>query len=443
MINIFKSFVPIHLEDHKMQASEADVLQIDENKIPSIFIPLVSPNGTRIDLFVKEGDKVAVGTLIGRRKDFYVPIFSSISGVVKGIVSKYNPLVGRASEHLEIANDFQKTRSNPLKTISFDSDSKDIIAAIKEAGIVGLGGAGFPAYFKYENSSNIDTVIINGVECEPYLSTDYKLLQFHALDVIKGSELLRLAAQADKAIIVLKKNKTALVETLKKHLVDFPHVTYILVKDIYPMGWERLLIKRVLNRTYNALPKEAHVIVNNVATAMATGQALIQGEPLTHRTITVSGNAIKQAVNIQAPIGTPLSTIVEEVGGYTTDEVVSFAGGPMTSRALSDDSYVLQASMNGYTAIKPVSYRQVPCLRCGACTAACPAGIQPIEIKLALDSNNVDRLMKLNVDRCVECGICSYVCPSFIEVADTVIRAKVRVRIQNAKREISKKGAVL
>ncbi|NCA96040.1 MAG: 4Fe-4S dicluster domain-containing protein, partial [Methanomicrobia archaeon] len=290
---------------------------------------------------------------------------------------------------------------------------------------------------------NIDTVIINGVECEPYLSTDYKLLQFHALDVIKGSELLRLAAQADKAIIVLKKNKTALVETLKKHLVDFPHVTFMLVNDIYPMGWERLLIKRVLNRTYNALPKEAHVIVNNVATAMATGQALIQGEPLTHRTITVSGNAIKQAVNIQAPIGTPLSLIVEEVGGYTTDEVVSFAGGPMTSRALSDDSYVLQASMNGYTAIKPVSYRQVPCLRCGACTAACPAGIQPIEIKLALDSNNVDRLMKLNVDRCVECGICSYVCPSFIEVADTVIRAKVRVRIQNAKREISKKGAVL
>ncbi|HOH68797.1 MAG TPA: 4Fe-4S dicluster domain-containing protein, partial [Bacilli bacterium] len=175
---------------------------------------------------------------------------------------------------------------------------------------------------------------------------------------------------------------------------------------------------------------------------MATAQALLDGEPLTHRTITISGNAITQAVNIRAPIGTPISQIVEEVGGYTTDEVIAFTGGPMTSRPVSDDSYVLQASMNGYTAVKPVSYHSVPCLRCGACNAACPAGIQPIEIKLALDSNNTDRLMKLNVNRCVECGICSYVCPSFIEVADAVIRAKIRVRLQNAKSEIAKKGAV-
>ena len=442
MINVFRSFAPIRLKDHKSQAAEADVLTMDENKIASIFIPVVSPNGAGIDFFVKEGDCVSVGTLIGRRKDLYVPIFSSISGVVKGRVSKYNPLVGRATEHLEIVNDFKKTRAEPLKTISFDSDSKDIIAAIKEAGIIGLGGAGFPTYFKYENSNNIDTVIINGVECEPYLSTDYKLLQHHALDVIKGSELLRLAAKADTAVIVLKKNKTALVEVLKKHLDDFPHVIIKLVQDIYPMGWERALVKRILHRTYNEFPKEAHVIVNNAATAMVTAQALIKGEPLTHRTITISGNAVKQAINIQAPIGTPISQIVEEIGGYTTDEVVAFTGGPMTSRSVSDDSYVLQASMNGYTAIRPVSYHQVPCLRCGACNAACPVGIQPIEIKLALDSNNTDRLMKLNANRCVECGICSYVCPSFIEVADTVIRAKIRVRLQNAKREIAKRGAV-
>lgn len=442
MINVFKSFTQIRLEDHKSQAAEADVLAIDENKITSIFIPVVSPNGAGIDFFVKEGDQVSVGTLIGRRKDFYVPIYSSVSGIVKGRVSRYNPLVGRTTEHIEIANDFKKTRAKLLKTISFDSDAKEIIAAIKEAGIVGLGGAGFPAYFKYENSSNIDTVIINGVECEPYLSTDYKLLQYHALDVIKGGELLRLAAQADQAIIVLKKNKTALVEVLKKHLEDFPHMVIRLVQDIYPMGWERALVKRILNRTYNDFPKEAHVIVNNVATAMATAQALLDGEPLTHRTITISGNAITQAVNIRAPIGTPISQIVEEVGGYTTDEVIAFTGGPMTSRPVSDDSYVLQASMNGYTAVKPVSYHSVPCLRCGACNAACPVGIQPIEIKLALDSNNTDRLMKLNVNRCVECGICSYVCPSFIEVADAVIRAKIRVRLQNAKSEIAKKGAV-
>ena len=249
MINIFRSFASIRIEGYKSQAVKADVFSVDENKIPFIYIPIVSPNGMEMDIFVKEGDEVLVGTLIGRRKDFYVPIFSSVSGVVKGRVNIYNPLVGRVTEHLEIANDFKKTRAAPLKTVSFDSDYKEIISAIKEAGIVGLGGAGFPTYFKYENSSNIDTVIINGVECEPYLSTDYKLLQNHALDVIKGSELLRLAAQADRAIIVLKKDKTALIEILNKQLEDFPHVTIEFVKDIYPMGWERLLIKRVLKRT--------------------------------------------------------------------------------------------------------------------------------------------------------------------------------------------------
>ena len=442
MINIFRSLASIHIEGNKSQALKADVFSVDENKVPFVYIPITSPNGTEMDIFVKEGDQVLVGTLIGRRKDFYVPVFSSVSGIVKGRASIYNPLAGRATEHLEIANDFKKTRAKPLKIVSFDSDYKDIISAIKEAGIVGLGGAGFPTYFKYENSSNIDTIIINGVECEPYLSTDYKLLQNHALDVIKGSELLRLAAQADKVIIVLKNDKTALVEILSKYLDNFPHASIKFVKDIYPMGWERLLIKRVLKRTYNELPKEAHVIVNNVATAMATAQALIKGEPITHRTITISGNAIKQSVNVRAPIGTPMSHIIQEIGGYTADEVIAFTGGPMTSRAIKDDSYVLQASMNGYTAIKPVFYHQVPCLRCGACTAACPVGIQPIEIKMALDSNNTNRLIKLNANRCVECGICSYVCPSFIEVADAAIRAKGKVRIQNAKREMAKKGSV-
>ena len=438
-MNIFTSLVMRKLDGHKHGTCQCDVMTLDERQIERVYIPIVGPNGAEIELFLKEGDNVKVGTIIGRRKDFYVPVFSSVSGTIVGKVNRYNPILGRAAAHYEIANDFLMTKEAPLATVSFDSPKEAIVKAIKEAGLVGLGGAGFPTYVKYENAKDIDTLIINGVECEPYLSTDFKVAELYATDVVNGAELFRLASGASRGLIAIKVHKDAMKAALTKALESFPNLKLIEVPDAYPMGWERTLIKKLTGRSYDKLPSEAHVLVNNLTTAYAAARALLFGEPLTHRILTLSGNGLVQEANVLVPLGTPIDQIVKFLGGYAVEEVTAFAGGPMSSKAISDDSFVVQAPMGAFTVIIPTKRKEIACLRCGSCTAACPANIQPIEIKLALDGDNIDRLLKLDVMRCVECGLCSYVCPSGIEVTEAVRKAKVKVRIATAKAAFAKK----
>jgi len=433
IMNIFTSLLMRKLDGHKTQSCHTGVVTLPERQITSVFVPLVGPNGAEIELLVKEGDKVKVGTVIGRRKDFYVPIFASVSGTISGRVNRYNPIVGRATPHYEIVNDFKNERAEPLKTVSFDTPKEQLIEAIKEAGLVGLGGAGFPTYVKYQNAKNIDTLIINGVECEPYLSTDYKVAEAYAEDVLKGAELLRLTAGASKCLIAIKVHKDAMKNAINAHIGQYPSIKLVEVQDAYPMGWERTLVKKLTGKNYDKFPSEAGIIVNNLTTAYACARSLLFGEPLTHRIMTLSGNGLNANTNVLVPIYTPIDVIVNAMGGYAAEEVTAFAGGPMSSKAITDDTFVVQAAMGAYTVLLPTKHHEIACLRCGACTAACPANIQPIEIKLALDGDNVDRLLKLDVNRCVECGLCSYVCPSGIEVTEAVRKAKVKVRIAQAK----------
>ncbi len=438
-MNIFQSLVMQTLDAHKQATCHQDVVVVDEKQIANVYLPIVGPNGADIELFVKEGDHVDVGTLIGRRKDFYVPIFSPVSGTIKAKVNRYNPVVGRATPHYEIANDFLNTRATPLATVTMSSPREAIVAAIKEAGLVGLGGAGFPTYVKYENAKNIDTLIINGVECEPYLSTDFKVGEAYAIDVVKGAELFRLASGAARGLIAIKVKKPELKAALAAQIEAYPNLRLVEVPNVYPMGWERTLIKKLTGRSYDKLPSEAHVLVNNLTTAYAAARSLLYGEPLTHRIVTFSGAGLANEANVLVPIGTPVDFIVKYIGGYAQEEVTAFAGGPMSSKAVSDDTFVIQAPMGAYTVLPPAQSREIACLRCGSCTMACPAYLQPIEIKIALDGNNIDRLLKLDVMRCVECGLCSYVCPSGIEVTEAVRKAKVKVRIAQAKAAFAKK----
>jgi electron transport complex protein RnfC len=440
-MNIFSSLVPVKLDGHKTLTSHDAVKVVSNHAIQQVFISIVAPNGVEIELFVKEGDAVQVGTILGRRKDMYVPFFSSVSGKITAKVNLYNPVIGRATAHLQIDNDFLNTPAKPLTIYSFESSADDLIQGIKEAGITGLGGAGFPTYIKYEGAKGkpVDFVIINGVECEPYLSTDYHAAQMYALDVMQGAELLRLAAHAKYALIAFKNTKMAIKDALTPFLDRFPHVKIKTVPDAYPMGWETTLVKQLTGRTFQKLPIEAKCIVNNITTTMHVARALLQGKPILERIVTVSGEGIKHPANVKAPLGTLMSKLVEDLGGYGLDEATAFLGGPMSAKAIVDDKFALQPHFGAYTVLAPQENSEEPCLRCGACTAACPAFLQPIEIKNALDSDNTARLLKLDAMKCVECGICSYVCPSKIEVTEAVRKSKVKVRIAMAKAAMIKK----
>lgn len=414
---------------HKQISLARSPFTLDINKVTHVYFPLVAGNGAVCDPLVKVGDKVKVGTRIAFRNQFSVPLFCSVSGEVVGLEQRLNAISGRPCQHIVVKNDFLMTKEAPLSTVSLEDTSEHIVEAIKEAGIVGLGGAGFPTWIKYNKVEGLHTVVINAVECEPYLTTDYEMTKEYAEKIVVGAYYLQKAAGAEKVIIALKVHKDAARDALLLAAADYPSVTIKEVPDRYPMGWEATLIYELFKKRYLRLPSEIGVVVNNSTTAIAVYDALVHGEVVTKRLLTVSGNVLKDPGNIIVPVGTLAEVVLNEFSLMEDKEFSLLAGGPMTSGAARDASFALQPSHGGLTLLEKVKFRTIPCLRCGACTANCPAGIQPVEIMRAFEARDYVRLEKLETLRCVDCGLCSYVCPSNIEVSDFVKKAKTILRV--------------
>lgn len=426
-----------HIDGHKELTAHDDIVDLtnDKDVASLVYFPLVSPNGKEVKLLVKEKAKVKVGTKIIERVDFEVPIFSSVSGVVKGKEVRYSALVGKPVEHLVIENDYKYTL-NKLPVIDYKTATKEeVVEAIKNAGIVGLGGAGFPTFIKHNSKTEIDSLLINAVECEPYLTTDYVSLMKEPTLFLDGVSILKKASGAKEAIIAFKNNKPELKEILDKELVNYQDIRIVLVKDKYPMGWEKALIKTIFKKTYRGLPSEVGIVVNNAQTALSTAKALLNGECIHNRVITVSGNAIKNPQNVLVPVGTLASEIISKCGGATCENVCLLPGGPMTSKAALNDEFPIYTTFGALTLMESLDIESEACLRCGKCIENCPAGIQPIQIKNAYDAKDLKELEDFEVSKCVECGMCSYVCPSKIELTDAIRKAKLYFKLsQNSKK---------
>lgn len=415
---------------HKKESLVLDPAELAIEKVTHVYFPLVAGNGAPYEPLVKVGDKVKVGTKIALRDQFCVPLFSSVSGEVAAIEKRYNAVTGRACDHLVIKNDFALSKAEPLTKVGLEASKEEIVGAIKEAGIVGLGGAAFPTWVKYNNIQNIHTVVINAVECEPYLTTDFISAMENANKIVGGARYLQKAAGAPNVIIAIKVHKDAARDALISAASEYSDIKIVEVPDRYPMGWESTLIYELFKKRYAKLPAEVGVIVNNSTTAMGVYDALVNGEPVVKRLITVSGSAVKNAGNIYVPVGTLAEVVLAEFEIESDKEINLLAGGPMTSGSQPNASFALQAAHGGLTVLERVKFRSIPCLRCGACTANCPAGIQPVEIMRAFEARDYVRLEKLETLRCVDCGLCSYVCPSKIEVSDFVKKAKTILRVQ-------------
>lgn len=434
-MGLFSSKGRKHLNGHKELTKHSEIISIvsGNNAVKEVYFPTMSPNGKPISYTVNPGDSVKVGTRIGCRTDFYVPIYSSVSGVVKESKMIYSAQVGRLIQHVVIENDQQYVLDEPLKTVSLQNSKEEIFEAIKEAGLVGMGGAGFPTYIKYNNPQNIHTLLVNGVECEPYLTTDFMAMQNEVDDLLTGCELLMKASGASKAIIAFKVHKDEVKKAISEKLADHPNISIKEVPDKYPMGWERTLIKQVFKKEYDRLPSEAGVVVNNAQTVIELGKTLSTGRTVATRLVTVSGNGINNPTNVLCPIGTLASELIKVCGGYVEGDINLIPGGPMCAKALSRDDFPILIQMGSLTVLKYVAVNTVGCLRCGECTMNCPAGLQPVELKIAFERKDTDRMAKLNIMSCVECGMCSYVCPSKIEVTDTIKKAKAIYKLKGNK----------
>ncbi|MEI7668239.1 MAG: RnfABCDGE type electron transport complex subunit C, partial [Erysipelotrichaceae bacterium] len=372
----------VHLNGHKEETLHNEIMPIKPKK--AVYIPLNNGTATTVDVLVNEGDKVKVGTLLAKRNDtMIVPIYSSVSGTVGKKVSMMHAGL-KPQEHLVIEDDGRYESIQSFSPLDYTKASREaLLDFLMNAGIVGCGGAGFPTYMKYRKPLGIHTLIINAVECEPYITADYRYTKENVQDMILGTRALLKLSTAKKAYIAIKKTKKEMCSQLKAILKNDPQLSVFETPDVYPMGWERTLVFELLKKRYDRLPSEVGVICNNVTTAIAFAQALQFGKPITDKVVTFSGDGLKYPTNISAPYGTKISEIIEEIGGYTCDDVLMIAGGPMMGKTIPNEDFVLTSYANAVIVLKNRNTDALPCLRCGSCNDTCPAGLLPVRINSA------------------------------------------------------------
>ena len=243
-------------------------------------------------------------------------------------------------------------------------------------------------------------------------------------NLIDGVLAMKKMANAKEAVIAIKKSHPDLITFVKGNVEMIDGVNVVEVPDVYPMGWERVLVRQILKKEYDRLPGEVGAVVNNVETAIAFGEALNSGMPIVNKTLTISGTAIKKPSNVTVPIGTPADYIVSKLGGYTEENVKIIAGGPMMGKTVVSDKFVVDRPTNAITILANVPYDSVACLRCGKCSDHCPAGLQPVRIAQAVKTKDKKAMERLCALDCIECGLCTYICPSRLDVTENVRRAK-------------------
>lgn len=387
-----------------------------------IYLPLVSGN-SKANVKVNEGDYVKIGDMVALFEGkFYIPLFATVSGTVKGI-KKLPGSNGRLCEHLVIEND-HKDCLKESKGLDYEKvDRQAIVDFIKEIGLTGQGGAGFPTYVKYQ-ISNCETLIINAVECEPYLCCDDAGIKSYEEDFKTGVLAFLKACDAKVCYIAVKDYKKELISKIEVLFKDFAKVKVKPVKDVYPMGWERTLIFEILNKTYNSIPIEIQAVVSNASSAISLGKSLKSGIASYEKIVTVSGEGIKKPRNLLVRIGTPISSLIDACEGFCFEEVNLILGGPMMGTSVLNANGVVDRNLNGVTVLKHEQIDSNACLRCGLCVDYCPQSLQPCNINQALKLKDKGRISKLKALDCVECGMCTYVCPSKLSVTDGVRMAK-------------------
>ena len=395
----------------------------------TVVIPMLQHIGAPCTPLVKVGDRVLKGQKIGDGEGLCVPVHASVSGVVKAIEPRPH-VRGTLINAVVIANDFK----NESVTMPHAENDDEILHSIREAGIVGMGGAAFPGNVKALGAmGNVDTLIANGCECEPYITADDTLLRTNPTEVLEGMLILRRLLDPKRTVLAVEDNKTEAIAELKKLLPGYPDIELAVLPTRYPQGSEKQLIQAVTGRQVppGQLPVKVGCAVFNVSTFAAICRAATEGKALTERIVTVSGEAIAEPQNFMVPIGTSFHDLIEIAGGLhdKTERVIS--GGPMMGVAQGDLSVpVVKATNSILCLLKDVNgaAENPVCLRCGKCVTVCPMRLQPLYMYRFTNSGRVDELNRMNLMDCMECGSCAFTCPGKLPLVETFRKGKQMVR---------------
>ena len=383
---------------------------------------------------VKAGDVVKAGQLIADSDAFLsAPIHSGVSGKVLRIENIVMPN-GTSSKAVVITADEIQEQTDGISPPIVKS-REDFIKAVKASGIVGLGGAGFPTHIKLnpKNMSEIDTLIINAAECEPFITSDYRTMMEEADNVIDGINAILHWLEIPKCVIGIEDNKPKAIELLGKKTADLPNVSVMRLKSQYPQGAEKVLIYSTKEKVLpeGKLPADVGVIVINVTTAANIAKYLKTGIPLTTKRITVDGNAVTNPQNVEVVIGTAIHDVIEHCGGYSKPPAKILMGGPMMGIAMNSDSYPILKNSNAILVFdekQAETKEESACIRCGRCANVCPLNLMPLHINDASEREDIDGLKKLKVNLCMECGCCDYSCPAKRYLVHVNRLAKARIR---------------
>jgi len=422
----------ILLEDRK-ESKEEKIKRIFPSRV---ILPLRQHIGAPCKPLVKVGDKVEEGEKIAESSSFVSsPIHASISGKVIAIKKMPHPL-GEEDISILIKRDkeerknWEHRKNRNLSELCIE----EIRNKIQDAGIVGLGGAAFPTHVKLTPPPEkpINTVILNGCECEPYLTSDYRLMMEKTSDCIYGLKTIMKAVKAKRGFVAIENNKSKAIALIREKLKKEGNIKVISLKTKYPQGAEKMLISSILKKEVpsGGLPLDVGIVVDNVGTAVAISEAIKWDKPLIERVITVSGSGVRRKVNLLVPIGTPLSYIIEKCGGLKKRVRKVIMGGPMMGITQYTLNIPVIKGTSGILILAEEETKKVeeePCIKCARCVDYCPMGLLPTVLAHLVKEEKWDELEKYHIMDCFECGCCSYVCPSKIPLVQLIKQGKLHI----------------
>ncbi|MBO4826095.1 MAG: electron transport complex subunit RsxC [Prevotella sp.] len=429
----------VHPEENKLTHEVATVTAALPKQ--AIF-PLSQHIGAPAKAVVQKGDKVKVGTLIAEAGGFVsAPIFSSVSGTVFKVDTAIDATGYRKpciiinvegdewEETIDRSDKLEKMADHPELTPEI------IVERVKNAGIAGMGGAGFPTFIKLcpPPTAKAECVIINAVECEPYITADYRLMMEHADEILVGLELLMKAAKVEKGYIGIEDNKPKAIELFEQKTASDPRIEVVALAKKYPQGGEKQLVDAVIRRQVPAppaIPVNVGAIVQNVGTAFAVYEAVMKNKPLFERYTTVTGKRLAKPGNFLVRMGTPMKDLIDVCGGMPEGDNKVLAGGPMMGKALTTIDVPICKGTNSVTILSDDDARRKqaqPCIRCAKCVSACPMGLEPYLLAKISDLKDWERAEAEDITSCIECGSCQFTCPAHRPLLDNIRQGKSTV----------------
>ena len=428
-----------HIKDTKNLVGSLPAVRYTEPQY--LYIAMANARCPNAELYIKEGDHVNSCQVIGMRHAgfFDQPIHATCSGTFVGLEKHYHRN-GKLTDFIKIENDFKDTIDPSVKQRTPEEiaalTKEDMTEIVKNCALVGLGGSSFPTYIKFQTNKPIDVILVNGIECEPYITADHRLMLEYPYRIIDAIKYAMQAFKCNKAKICIKSKYKDIKQVYEQILKEYEGsgIELCCVGNYYPQGWEVAMIKEAtgIQLKPGELPSNRGIMNFNVSTMVGLYKAIKYNMPVIKRFITITGDGIKNPMNFRVRVGTSVKDLLSQYcGGYIHPEKdkVFIIGGPMMGNSVPSDDIIITKTVTSIIILDKEEQVEQPCVRCGSCVLSCPVHLEPVQIMNAVKSLDKERIKMLNPLRCIECGLCAYSCTSKIQVTDYIRRAKIFAKL--------------